>query len=218
MAPEVLRQQSDNSCESDVYSFGIVLYEVYARATPYDGEECHEVLEAIIDPAICKRPPVPPGCPVKIEILMNDCIENEPPMRPSFEEINMQLRRMNMEAASAASAISDHTEALLNDVFPKHVAEALRQGKPVKPEHHECVSIFFSDVVGYTKISSALSPIKVSDLLGRLYGRFDQLLDVHGVFKVETIVSVDLRMIQLCDELTLRRFLGRCLHGRDEFE
>ena len=81
----------------------------------------------------------------------------------------------------------NRTENLLYDVFPKHVAEALREGRKVEPENHECVTIFFSDIVGFTSISSELDPLKISDMLDRLYNAFDALSRYHDVFKVETI-------------------------------
>jgi class 3 adenylate cyclase len=49
------------------------------------------------------------------------------------------------------------------------------------------VTMFFSDIVGYTIISSKLSPDQVSDLLDRLYLKFDELSVKHDVFKIETI-------------------------------
>jgi len=47
--------------------------------------------------------------------------------------------------------------------------------------------LFPSDIVGFTTISSTLSPGEVSDLLDRLYTLFDELAGKHGVFKLETI-------------------------------
>lgn len=92
--------------------------------------------------------------------------------------------------ANVETALQMHmnrTENLLFDVFPKHIAEALRAGKKVEPENHPCVTIFFSDIVGFTNISSTLDPLKVSDMLDRLYNSFDALSHYHDVFKVETI-------------------------------
>eukprot|EP00980_Cylindrotheca_fusiformis_P013261 scaffold3373_cov137-Cylindrotheca_fusiformis.AAC.21 len=79
------------------------------------------------------------------------------------------------------------TDNLLFSVFPRHIAEALRAGRKVEPENHEIVTIFFSDIVGFTDISSNLDPLKISDLLDRLYHSFDALSHYHDVFKVETI-------------------------------
>ena len=49
------------------------------------------------------------------------------------------------------------------------------------------VTVYFSDIVGFTKISSKMSSSKVSDMLDRLYTKFDALADEYGVFKLETI-------------------------------
>jgi class 3 adenylate cyclase len=49
------------------------------------------------------------------------------------------------------------------------------------------VTIFLSDIVGFTDISSQLDPLKVSQMLHRLYTTFDALSNEHKVFKVETI-------------------------------
>jgi len=79
------------------------------------------------------------------------------------------------------------TDNILFSVFPRHIAEALVAGKKVEPENHELVTIFFSDIVGFTDISSTLDPLKISDMLDRLYHSFDALSSYHDVFKVETI-------------------------------
>lgn len=92
-----------------------------------------------------------------------------------------------LELEAALQMHMSRTENLLFDVFPKHIAEALRSGRKVEPENHECVTIFFCDIVGFTTISSELDPMKVSDMLDRLYNSFDALSHYHDVFKVETI-------------------------------
>ena len=61
------------------------------------------------------------------------------------------------------------------------------QGKKVQPEQKDMVTVYFSDIVGFTKISSKMSSSKVSDMLDRLYTKFDALADEYGVFKLETI-------------------------------
>lgn len=49
------------------------------------------------------------------------------------------------------------------------------------------VVIIFTDIVGFSRLSMNLSPIKVMDMLQNLFSRFDELCDVHGVLKLETI-------------------------------
>jgi hypothetical protein len=49
------------------------------------------------------------------------------------------------------------------------------------------VTLFFSDVAGFVTLSSQMDEARVSDLLNRLYTRFDDLAHYHGVYKLETI-------------------------------
>lgn len=57
----------------------------------------------------------------------------------------------------------------------------------VEPQQRDIVTIFFSDIVGFTKIAASMSAMKVSRMLDRLYSTFDALSRAHDVFKVETI-------------------------------
>ena len=92
MAPELLRRKSINTAESDIYSFGIVVYEIYSRKVPYEGEDHDKVISLICDPEVNKRPPVPQSCPPKMAKLMKDCLDANPSLRPSAEQLDLNLR------------------------------------------------------------------------------------------------------------------------------
>lgn len=53
--------------------------------------------------------------------------------------------------------------------------------------HFIGMAVFFSDIVGYTNMSSQMTPIEVMQMLGDLYTQFDVLAKKHDVYKVETI-------------------------------
>jgi guanylate cyclase, other len=151
MDPVLLRGEARNSRETDVYSFGIMLFELYARAEPYDGEQLESVLREVCDPTINKRPPVPVDTPAAIASLMQECHSSTHDGRPSFEEIDKRLRRIDAEQVepgesrfSSQRKKSARNEDLLNKVFPKHVADALRAGRSVEPDRKDLVTIFFS--------------------------------------------------------------------------
>jgi len=79
------------------------------------------------------------------------------------------------------------TEELLYQFVPKSIASLLKEGRSVEPEAFECVTVFYSDIVGFTSLSSESSPIEVIDFLSDLYLCFDETLEQYDIFKVDTI-------------------------------
>ena len=57
------------------------------------------------------------------------------------------------------------SHAIMHSLFPPHVVEALIMGLPVPPEPKELVTVFFSDIVGFTTLSSTLDPGQVQQLV-----------------------------------------------------
>ena len=67
------------------------------------------------------------------------------------------------------------------------VAEDLRQGKTVEPAFHDKVTLFFSDVVGFTSICNQVEPWDVIDMMNQLYSVMDFLASHFDLYKVETV-------------------------------
>jgi len=92
-APEVLRgEQYDES--ADVFSFGIVLWEVLSRKPPYQGVEPNVIIGKVISQPNF-RPPIPVNTHSKYReyvALMAACWNDNPRMRPTFTQINEKLK------------------------------------------------------------------------------------------------------------------------------
>jgi len=62
------------------------------------------------------------------------------------------------------------------------------------------VCIVFTDIVGFSRISMDITPTCVMDMLQNLFNRFDELCDVHGVLKLETIGDAYICATNLMEE------------------
>ena len=81
----------------------------------------------------------------------------------------------------------DRERTLLESLLPRHAAEGLRAGKAVKPRLHPNVTLFFSDICGFTALSQQLQPWQVIAMLNQLYSVMDYLAGKFQLYKIETI-------------------------------
>ncbi len=61
------------------------------------------------------------------------------------------------------------TDNLLYQMMPRIIADKLKSNIKLEPEYYECVTVYFSDIVGFTILSAVISPREVIDLLNSLY-------------------------------------------------
>ncbi|XP_032577675.1 uncharacterized protein LOC6613836 [Drosophila sechellia] len=200
----------------DVYSFGIIMQEVVVRGEPYCmlSLSPEEIIVKIKKPPPLIRPSVSKGAaPPEAINIMRQCWAEQPDMRPDFNSVYERFKMLNhgrkvnfvdtmfqmlekysnnleeliRERTEQLDIERKKTEQLLNRMLPSSVAEKLKMGLAVDPEEFSDVTIYFSDIVGFTTIAAHCSPVQVVDLLNDLYTIFDATINAYNVYKVETI-------------------------------
>ncbi|XP_063362021.1 guanylate cyclase 32E-like [Cydia amplana] len=220
-APELLRDPnppSRGSQKGDVYSFGIILYEILGRNGPWGDTNLTnaEIIGRVRQPigGVLFRPPMS-GLAARPSVLavLNACWSERPDRRPDLRLVRLRLKDMhagmktnifdnmlammekyasNLEALVAARTEQllqekRRTDDLLHRMLPRTVAEALKRGERVQAESYECVTIYFSDVVGFTNLAATNTPMQVVEILNDLYTCCDAIISYYNVYKVETI-------------------------------
>ena len=84
MAPEVLVSQKYNE-KADVYSYGIILWEMLTGDVPYRGLGEIQIAVAVINKNL--RPIIPKNCPQNLAKFIRICWDQDPNKRPDFNTI-----------------------------------------------------------------------------------------------------------------------------------
>lgn len=90
MAPEVISGEQYSE-QADVFSFGIVLWELATRKPPYKEKSGQQVAQEVVKTGL--RPPLPKKCPEQFLSLMQRCWDQRPEQRPTFARIIEELEK-----------------------------------------------------------------------------------------------------------------------------
>jgi len=78
-------------------------------------------------------------------------------------------------------------EALVLSIFSPAIAKRLKQGDREIADQISNVSVLFSDLDRFTKLTQSMSPQEVVSLLNELVTAFDEMTDKYGLEKIKTI-------------------------------
>jgi len=84
-------------------------------------------------------------------------------------------------------AEQEKSERLLLNIFPKAVAERMKQGETNIADSYPEVTVLVADLVGFTSLAARINPEMVVQLLNEIFSAFDLLTEKHGLEKIKTI-------------------------------
>ncbi|RCN43640.1 heme NO binding associated [Ancylostoma caninum] len=120
-------------------------------------------------------------------------------------EVNLQLEANNEQLeilAKDLEAEKRKTERILRDMLPSSVANQLMSGEQIEAREYENATVMFSDVPNFQLVLSHSQPKDIVQMLNDLFHRFDRLVLMHKVFKVETVGDSYLTVGGIPEQLT----------------
>ncbi len=81
----------------------------------------------------------------------------------------------------------DRSETLLLNILPKEISEALKTNQSAIAAHYESASVLFADIVGFTPMAAAMTPLRVVNLLNDVFHCLDDLVEKYDLEKIKTI-------------------------------
>lgn len=81
----------------------------------------------------------------------------------------------------------NRSDKLLLNILPEETAYELKHVGKVKSKKFNSVSVLFADIVGFTKISEALTPEDLVKKVDNYFSKFDQLMEKYSLEKIKTM-------------------------------
>jgi adenylate cyclase len=181
MAPEHIRGGPADR-RSDIFAFGILLYEVLSGRNPFIRANLYATLAAILDEPVATLHDQIPAIPPTVDALLARLLAKDPAARPqSFGEVRSVLRRLSVDLSSTATLAPpvvdqrrDGVRLIGRDAARAQLLQSIHQARSGRGS---LVLLFGDAGVGKTRLAeetlAAARGLGCHTLVGRCYEQED---------------------------------------------
>lgn len=127
---------------------------------------------------------------VRLEIKIAERTREIRLQKSQIEEQNKLIedkRNKLVEQQKLLQVEKDKTEKWLNNTLPAEAVRELKQRGKVRAQSFKIVSVLFTDIVGFSRISERTSPNRLVNKLDVLFQKFDEIIEANNLEKIKTI-------------------------------
>jgi len=123
----------------------------------------------------------------QVKILSAKTLEQEREKKRILENQKEKLEEQVKERTRELEEEKEKTEELLLNTLPLKVVNDLKENGKTVPESFDAVTVFFSDIVGFTKLSTELDPNLLIEELNTIFTAFDDIMVRNHCERIKTI-------------------------------
>ena len=136
----------------------------------------------------------------QVKILSAKTLEQEREKKKILENQKEQLEIQVKERTRELEAEKEKTEELLLNTLPLKVVNDLKENGTTLPESFDEVTVYFSDIVGFTKASTELAPDLLIQELNEIFTAFDDIMVKNHCERIKTIGDAYLAVCGMPDK------------------
>eukprot|EP00755_Sulcionema_specki_P038155 Sspe_Gene.23408::Locus_9097_Transcript_1_1_Confidence_1.000_Length_2713::g.23408::m.23408 len=108
-------------------------------------------------------------------------------VRESVPAISEFLQTGRVDNTEQLAKNFEQSERLLANILPANISRRLKSGESQIADMHNSLTILFTDLVGFTSISSNLSAVEIISFLNEVFTEFDLIAETLELEKIKTI-------------------------------